>query len=73
VHSLAERAIRLRTLIGLAAAAALCLVVGSPTKDASGAEGAVSWIAFVGFWAGLVAAVIVAVALLLRRVAAQRP
>jgi hypothetical protein len=73
VNSFAERTIRLRTLVGLAVVAALCLFVAGPTKDTSGAEGAVSWIAFVGFWAALVAAVVVAAALLLRRVAPQRP
>jgi hypothetical protein len=69
--SIVERVARPAILIALAIWCAVCLVVAGPTKDKGGLEGAISWVTFVGFWAGLVAFVALGLVLLVRRVAVR--
>jgi hypothetical protein len=47
-----------RTSLIAVVAFAVCLLISHQTKDTSGAEGAVSWVTFVGTWIALVVALL---------------
>jgi hypothetical protein len=71
--SLARMATRPRTLIGLVLWTVLCELVAAPTKDKPGVEGVVSWIAWLGFWVGLLSLLVLGATLLFRRFVPTRP